>query len=177
MLTRSKGCQMHIREEKPSDIDNIREINSEAFETIAEANLVDALRTSGCTRISLVAETENGLVGHILFTPVDLSGCENNLKMMGLAPMAVKSQFQNKGIGSKLVQEGLKRCQFSGYDAVVVLGHSDYYPRFGFEPAVRFCIKSEYEVPDDVFLIIELKPNTLTGYKGVIKYQDEFNVV
>jgi putative acetyltransferase len=168
---------MHIREEQSPDIDKIREVNSEAFETEAEADLVDALRKSECARISLVAETDNRLVGHILFTPVELDGSENNLRLMGLAPMAVLSHFQNKGIGSKLVKAGLKRCKSLGYDAVVVLGHPNYYPRFGFAPAVKYCIESEYEVPDDVFLIIELAPNVLKGHKGVIRYREEFNDV
>ena len=117
---------MNIREEVASDIDKIWEVNSEAFETEAEANLVNALRNSGCTYLSLVAEIDNKVVGHILFTPVELSGNENKLKLMGLAPMAVFSQYQNKGIGSQLVQAGLEHCQSLGFDAVVVLGHPNY---------------------------------------------------
>ena len=168
---------MNIREEQPSDIKKIREVNSEAFETKAEAKLVNTLRNSGCTYISLVAETETNIVGHILFTPVELSGDVNKLKIMGLAPMAVLSQYQNKGIGSKLVAAGLELCKLKGYDAIVVLGHPNYYPRFGFVPSVEFDIKSEYEVPDDVFMILELVPDALKGHKGIIKYHEEFNNV
>ena len=168
---------MNIREEQPSDIEKIWGVNSDAFETEAEANLVNALRNSGCTYISLVAETENNVVGHILFTPVELTGNENKLKIMGLAPMAVSSKYQNKGTGSKLVKTGLEHCQSLGYDAVVVLGHPNYYPRFGFVPSVKYGIKSEYEVPDDVFMILELTPKALKGHKGVIKYHEEFNNV
>ena len=165
---------MNIREEVPSDIGKIWEVNSEAFETEAEANLVTALRNSGCTYLSLAAETENKVIGHILFTPVELSGNENKLKIMGLAPMAVLSQYQNKGIGSKLVQAGLERCQSLGYDAVVVLGHPNYYPKFDFVPSVKYGIKSEYDVPDEVFMILELTPLSLKGHKGIIKYHDAF---
>ena len=168
---------MNIREETPSDIEEIWGVNSEAFETEAEANLVTALRNSGCTYLSLVAETENKVVGHILFTPVELSGNENKLKIMGLAPMAVLSQYQNKGIGSKLVKAGLERCQSLGYDAVVVLGHPNYYPKFGFVPSIKYSIKSEYEVPDDVFMLVELIPGSLKNHKGVIKYHDAFKSV
>lgn len=169
--------KMNIREEQPADVDEIRKVNSEAFETDAEANLVNALRSSGCAYISLVAETDGNIVGHILFTPVELTENKNNLKIMGLAPMAVLSKFQNKGIGSKLVNSGLEYCKSQGYDAVVVLGHPAYYPRFGFIPSVEYGIKSEYDVPDDVFMILELVPEALKGHKGIIKYHEEFNNV
>ena len=168
---------MNIREEVASDIDKIWKVNSDAFETEAEANLVNALRNSGCTYLSLVAETENKVVGHILFTPVELCGNNNNLRIMGLAPMAVLSKYQNKGIGSKLVQAGLERCRSLGYDAVVVLGHPNYYPNFGFVPSVKYGIKSEYEVPDEVFMILELIPGSLKNHGGVIKYHEAFNSV
>ncbi len=168
---------MIIREEQPSDIEKIWKVNIGAFETIAEANLVNSLRDSGCTFISLVAETETKVVGHILFTQVELSGNKNNLKIIGLAPMAVLSQYQNKGIGSKLVQTGLKRCKSLGYDAVVVLGHPDYYPKFGFVPSVKYGIKSEYDVSDEVFMILELIPGSLKHHEGEIKYHEAFNRV
>jgi len=168
---------MKTREETPPDIKKVWEVNSEAFETEDEATLVNALRSSGCVYLSLVAETENKVVGHILFTPVELSGSKNKLKIMGLAPMAVLSQYQNKGIGSKLVQAGLELCQSLGYDAVVVLGHPDYYPKFGFVPSINYGIKSKYEVPDEAFMILELKPGSLNNHQGVIEYHEEFNNV
>jgi putative acetyltransferase len=168
---------MEIREEQPSDIEKIWKVNSNAFETDAEANLVNALRSSGCTYISLVAEIENNIVGHILFTPVELIGNKNKLKIMGLAPMAVLSTNQNKGIGSKLVKAGLEQCRSHGYIAVVVLGHPNYYPKFGFVPSVKYGIKSEYEVPEEVFMILELIPGSLKNHEGVIKYHEAFNSV
>jgi putative acetyltransferase len=168
---------MEIREEQPSDIEKIWKVNSNAFETDAEANLVNALRSSGCTYISLVAEIENNIVGHILFTPVELIGNNNKLKIMGLAPMAVFSTYQNKGIGSKLVKAGLEQCRSQGYIAVVVLGHPNYYPKFGFVPSVKYGIKSEYEVPDEVFMILELISGSLKNHEGVIKYHEAFNNV
>lgn len=168
---------MNIREELPSDISKIWEVNSEAFETEAEANLVNALRSSGCTYISLVAETEDKVVGHIFFTPVELSGDEDKLKLMGLAPMAILSQYQNKGIGSKLVNAGLEQCRSLGYDAVVVLGHPNYYPKFGFVQSVKYGIKSEYEVPDEVFMILELTPDALKNHRGIIKYHEALSSV
>lgn len=168
---------MIIREEQLDDIEKIWEVNVEAFDTKAEANLVNSLRESGCTFVSLVAETETKVIGHILFTPVELSGNMNKLKIMGLAPMAVLSQHQNKGVGSNLVQTGLERCKSLGYDAVVVLGHPGYYPKFGFVPSIEYGIKSEYNVPDEVFMILELTPGSLKHNEGVIRYHDAFNSV
>lgn len=168
---------MNIREEQLSDIEKIYQVNTEAFETKAEADLVNALRNSGCNYISLVAEIESKIVGHILFTPVELTENKNNLKIMGLAPMAVVSQFQKNGIGSKLVNAGLEICKSQGYEAVVVLGHPAYYPKFGFVPSVNYSIKSEYDVPAGVFMVLELAPEALKGHKGIIKYHEEFNNV
>ena len=168
---------MKIREEEITDAKTIWDINVDAFESEAEANLVNALRKSGCTFISLVAETDNKAVGHILFTPVELTGTKNKLKIIGLAPMAVLRQYQNKSIGSKLVKTGIEHCQSKGYDAVVVLGHPNYYPKFGFVPSVTYGIKSEYEVPDEVFMILELVPNSLKDHQGIIKYHELFNSV
>jgi putative acetyltransferase len=168
---------MVIREEQIKDIEQIWQVNTAAFVTDAEATLVNLLRDSGCTFISMVAETDNKIVGHILFTPVSLTGDKNRLKLMGLAPMAVLPEYQNQGIGSQLVETGLQHCRDSGYDAVVVLGHPNYYPRFGFVPSVNYGIKSEYEVADDVFMIIELVPGSLKNHTGIIRYHDAFNNV
>lgn len=96
---------------------------------------------------------------------------------MGLAPLAVLSQYQNKGIGSKLVKAGLECCQSLGYDAVVVLGHPNYYPKFGFVPSVKYSIKSEYDVPDEVFMLVELTLGSVKNNKGTIKYNDAFKSV
>lgn len=168
---------MNIREERPDDVEEIWQVNAEVFETPAEANLVNSLRDSGCTFVSLVAEIEGKIVGHILFTPVKLSGTGKTLKLMGLAPMSVLKRYQNKGIGSELVKAGLELLKSQGYDAVVVLGHPDYYPRFNFVPSITYDIKSEYDVPDEVFMILELTPGSLNNHKGTIKYQEAFNSV
>ena len=168
---------MIIREEQVSDIEEIWQLNSVTFETDAEANLVNALRLSGCTFISLVAVSDNKIIGHILFTPVELLNDTNNLKLMGLAPMAVLNDFQKKGVGSALVKAGLVHCRLIGVDAAVVLGHSGYYPKFGFVPSVNYGINSEYDVPADVFMVLELKSDSLHGHKGLIKYHDAFNQI
>jgi putative acetyltransferase len=166
---------MRIRSERQKDIQQIRYINVQAFDTEAEANLVEALRNSGISLISLVAEENGELIGHILFSPVTLGNENTSILIAGLAPMAVVPEYQNKGIGSRLIEEGLRRCKEAGYDAVVVLGHPDYYPRFGFVPSVNFGIKSEYDVPDEVFMAQELNEGTLADYSGTVRYHDLFN--
>lgn len=163
-----------IRKEHPGDIPNIWKLNAEAFETEAEANLVDALRKSGVRYISLVYEEKKDLLGHIFFTPVDLVGQGSGMLLMGLAPMAVVPDRQRQGIGTALVKAGIKECVSEDYDAVFVLGHPDYYPRFGFVPSVKYGIRCEFNVPDDVFMVKELKKNILKGKGGTIKYHKAF---
>ncbi len=165
---------MGIRIEQPQDIERIWNINAEAFDTVTEANLVNALRGSGIPYISLVYEENHELVGHIFFSLVELSGDMSGLRIMGLAPMAVASQFRNKGIGSALVKAGIEQCISEGFDAIVVLGHPNYYPKFGFVPSVRYGIKSEYDVPDEAFMVLELKKSSLKEKQGTIKYHAAF---
>ena len=168
---------MIIRPEQRTDHDAVRRINTAAFESPAEANLVDALRTNASPLISLVAEDDAGeIVGHILFSPATLiehPGC----LIMGLAPMAVTPARQRQGIGSALVRAGLKQCEQLGALAIIVLGHPAYYPRFGFAPASRLNIVSDYDVPDDVFLAMELKHGAMSGKSGRIKYHEAFGAL
>src|SRR5215510_8192246 len=168
---------MIVRSEKPEDIPAIRIVNERAFGGAAEADLVDALRRNGKATISLVADDDGRVVGHIIFSPVTIETSERELAGVGLAPMSVIPETQNQRIGSLLVEEGLRRCREGGHPFVVVLGHPDYYPRFGFVPAGSFGIKSEYNVADGVFMVMELRGGALSGCAGVAKYQPEFNEV
>lgn len=165
--------ELNIRAEQGTDRDAIYAVNVAAFETDAEAKLVDALREQAKPIVSLVAELEGLVAGHILFSPVLLSG-DPTLKIMGLAPMAVLPEQQRSGIGSALVRAGLEACKDLGYAAVVVLGHPEYYPRFGFVPSSRYAIDSEYEVPEEVFMVLELEPGSLKGKSGRISYHSAF---
>lgn len=167
---------MLIRAEQPGDWLAVHCVNESAFETHVEVDLVDALRQQASPIVSLVAEREGSVVGHIMFSPVTLSE-HPELKLMGLAPMAVAPGHQRSGIGSALVRAGLDRCKDLGFGAVAVLGHAEYYPRFGFSPASRFGIGCEYDVPDDVFMMLELQPGFLEGASGVIRYHDAFRNV
>jgi putative acetyltransferase len=164
---------MDIRSERITDVAAVRALNRAAFATTTEADLVDALREQAEPVISLVAEDTGSIVGHILFSPVTLSG-HAELKIMGLAPMAVLPAVQRRGIGSALVRVGLERCEQLGVGAVIVLGHAEYYPRFGFMPASRFHIASEYDVPDGVFMALELESDVLREKSGTIRYHAAF---
>jgi len=165
--------RMEIRAEGPADIAGIRAVNRAAFETGVESDLVDALREQAQPIVSLVADAAGSIVGHILFSPVTLSD-HAGLNIMALAPMAVLPAEQRRGVGSALVRAGLERCNEIGCCAVIVLGHAEYYPRFGFVPASRFGIGCEYDVPDEVFMALELEPGALRGRSGTIKYHAAF---
>lgn len=170
---------MLLRAEEDDDHASVYAVNSSAFDTPSEANLVNALREQARPLISIVAEDDGKILGHILFSPVSLSG-NPRLELVGLAPMAVVPEHQRLGIGSALVRGGLKQCrQFRqrGFAGVVVLGHPAYYPRFGFLPASRFGIDSEYGVPDDTFMAMELQSGALNGISGRAKYHPAFDGV
>ena len=167
------ASDLTIRPEGPRDIPSVREVNLSAFPTPAEADLVDALRNTAAATISLVADLGDSVVGHICFSPVTLTNWPE-VKVMGLAPMAVRPGWQRQGIGSTLVAAGVESCRQLGSGAVVVLGHARFYPRFGFVPASRFGIGCEYDVPDDHFMALELQPGILSGKSGTIRYHAAF---
>lgn len=165
---------MHVRAERPADVDAVRELNRAAFDGPDEARIVDALRGTVAPLVSLVAQEQEKIVGHILFSPVTLASGAPVL-VMGLAPMAVLPGHQRSGVGSALVRTGLDACRTLGAGAVVVLGHPTYYPRFGFIPASRFGLTCDYDVPDDVFMALELETGALAGHAGVVRYHRAFS--
>jgi putative acetyltransferase len=167
---------MRIRTEDEADRAAIHAVNRAAFGTSVEANLVDVLRRKAPQFVSLVAEVDDAIVGHIVFSKVWLTG-RDDLSIVGLGPMAVAPDYQRKGIGSALVRAGLTGCKQLGSQAVVVLGHAEYYPRFGFAPAIRYAIRCEYDVPDDVFMVAELESGVLRGVSGVVRYDEAFAAV
>ena len=168
---------VHIRDERPEDRAPVQHVNEAAFGGAGEAELVRALHAAGAARVALVAELEGELVGHILFSDVTLEPSAS-LKLAGLAPMAVLPAHQRNGIGSSLVREGLERLRAKGYDAVVVLGHPAYYPRFGFVPATRFGLRSKFAREpehESAFMALELRPGALSGVSGEVHYRPEFD--
>jgi putative acetyltransferase len=166
-----------IRPERPEDSSGIRQVNEMAFGQSTEADLVERLR-QGCTdSLSLVAEDES-VVGHILFTSVVIESEERRVLGMGLAPMAVLPDRQRQGIGSQLVRRGLDILRERGCPFIVVVGHPEFYPRFGFEPASMRGLASQWEgVPDAAFMVLVLDRDGMAGVSGVAKYREEFNEV
>jgi len=165
-----------IRAEQPEDRAAVRRTNEAAFGGQEEAEIVDMLRDSCGDLLSLVATADEQLVGYILFSPVTIEGVELHPGGMGLAPMAVLPDYQRRGIGSRLVRAGLERLQSSSIPFVVVLGHPDYYPRFGFRPASRYGIQCQWPgVPDTAFMILVLDETALRSVSGVVRYRDEFD--
>ncbi len=166
---------MTIRPERPEDASRIREVHQRAFGQPAEAELVEKLRASGCESLSLVADDDT-VVGHILFTPLVVEGPERRVVGMGLAPMAVLPDRQRQGIGSQLVTLGLEVLRARGCPFVVVVGHPEYYPRFGFEPASKHGLASQWEgMPDAAFMVLVLDVGAMAGATGVARYREEFN--
>ncbi len=167
-----------IRPERPEDFSEIRHVNELAFGQPAEAELVEKLRQACGDALSLVAE-DSAIVGHILFTPVVVEEETGKHRIgMGLAPMAVRPDHQRQGIGSQLVRRGLDILRERGCPFVVVLGHPEYYPRFGFEPASKHGLVSQWEnIPAAAFMIVVFDVHGMTGTSGVAKYRDEFNEV
>ena len=163
-----------IRPETSKDVDSIRYVNEQAFGQITEAAIVDKLRNRNALTISLVATENNEVVGHIAFSPVVIESESSSFKAIALAPMAVLPAYQRKGIGSQLVRAALEECRRLAHETVVVLGHPDYYPRFGFVLAKPKGIACEFEVPDEAWMILELQEGALAGRTGTVKFQPEF---
>ncbi|WP_261132101.1 GNAT family N-acetyltransferase [Bacillus sp. Marseille-Q3570] len=169
-----------IRAEHETDIPKIKEVNVLAFGQENEARLIEGIRNSDAfiPELSLVAVTEDGdVIGHILFSRISIKTAGGSEPTLALAPMAVKPDWQNKGIGSALVQEGLQRCVEAGFDAVIVLGHSKFYPRFGFVRASTKGIHPPFEVPDEAFMVYEAMPGILDGIEGTVQYPEAFSAV
>ena len=161
-----------IRREIDSDASAVRSVHLAAFPGDGEAGLVDALRENGHLPVSIVAEENAGIVGHVAFSPVTVNGLD--VAAVGLAPVALLPEFQKQGIGSELIRAGLAACREAGFRIVVVLGEPDFYRRFGFQPAHLVSLGNEYQVRDE-FMVLELEPGSLNGLSGLVRYSDEFS--
>lgn len=163
-----------IRPETSQGIDLVHHLNQPAFGRRQEADLVDKIRKRGMLTTSLVAVQDGQVIGHIAFSPVVVESEPSNWEATVLGPLAVLPEFQRKGIGSKLVYAGLDECRRLGHIIVVFAGHPEYYPRFGFVPAKARGIDCEIEVPDEAWMIKELKEDALAGRHGKVIFQKEF---
>lgn len=166
---------MTIRFERPEDAAAVRRVNQRAFDQPTEANLVDRLRQECDEALSLVAD-DDGIVGHILFTPVVVESAGRQIVGMGLAPMAVMPERQRQGLGSGLVRRGLEILRERSCPFVVVVGHPEYYPRFGFQPGSAHGLRCQWDgVPDDAFMALILDDEQMQGVSGVARYRREFD--
>ena len=165
---------IEVRDFARGDEDAVEAVVVAAFNNDAEAALVRRLRDTARPLVERVATDAGGVVGYILFTPVTL-GADRDFPALGLAPMAVLPAHQRRGVGSALLHAGLEGCRKLGQRAVFVLGHPDYYPRFGFVPASRYGISSVYKVPDPAFMVLELEPGALAGKAGELYYHPAFD--
>ena len=166
-----------IRPERTEDYAAIHDVNLLAFGQEVEPRLVENLRQSAdfIPELSLVAVEAGRVVGHILFSPLVIETKDGAVPALALAVMAVRPEFQNQGIGSELVRDGLERCRSRGHRIVVVIGHPEYYPRFGFSPARAKGLEVPFPVPDEAFLVLELVRGALDKVSGVVKYPPAFD--
>ncbi len=167
---------IEIREERNEDYDAVQLVNDRAFGTPEEGRIVNTLRKVCRETLSLVAVSGGKIVGHIFFSPAAVDHGGTQVVGMGLAPMAVLPEFQNRGIGSLLVREGLRRIKETDCPFIIVLGHIDYYPRFGFEQASKYGLRCQWEgLPDEAFMVLVLDESVVAGISGVAKYRSEFD--
>lgn len=167
---------MLIRVEIPVDAMGIDRLLRETFPTEAEADLVQKLREDGLLTLGIVATNDMGeVIGYVAFTPVDVN--DEDVQWVGLAPIAVKKEFQNQGIGSQLVYEGLDSLNEFGYGAVVVIGDSHYYSRFGFKPASEHDIRCQWPDLQAHFMICGLENGCLSDHTGRVTYSSHFNAL
>ena len=167
---------MESRPYRPEDAAAVRRVHLKAFGgREEESRLVDLLHAAGADPISLVAAEKPGgrILGHILFSPVDLDGPSATLHLLGLAPIGILPEEHGRGVGSRLIRAGLAACLEAGYDAVVVLGEPDYYSRFGFRRASDRGLGNEY-CADEHFMVAELREGALGGASGTVRYRPEF---
>lgn len=173
---------MIVREERPEDAPGVRRVLERAFGQADEADLVDRIRQAGAATVSLVALSgpadggagPDDIIGHILFSPVTIGDRIPPSPTVGLAPMAVAPPHQRRGVGTALAEAGLAACRDGGIGLVVVLGHPDYYPRFGFRPAHLSGLSCEYDAAPEAFMVLELEDGALEVCAGVVRYLPAF---
>ncbi len=165
---------MLIREETPADLEAIRAVTRLAFQSEDEVGLIDRLREERLVVASLVALERERVVGHILFSTLPVETAQGMVRGASLAPMAVRPDCQRRGIGSALVRRGLDLCRARTVPFVIVLGHPEYYPRFGFDPALTGGLQAPFS--GEAFMALELAPGALQGLSGTVRYPEPFGL-
>jgi putative acetyltransferase len=177
--TKSPLCgPLYIRHEQSSDREQVRKVNEAAFGRSDEADLIDRLRAEGAILLSLVAEyvaePDREIIGHILFSRMMVDTKQGPVAAVSLAPMAVLPRQQGQTVGSQLVRRGLAELRDRGERIVIVLGHKDYYPRFGFSPEKARYLTSPF--PPEAFMALELSDGALAGVHGAVRYSPAFGL-
>jgi predicted N-acetyltransferase YhbS len=164
-----------IRKEEKKDYNDIFDVNRLAFGQEEESRLVNRIRNGSnfIPDLSLVAEKDGKIIGHILFSRIKIKG-NSIFECLALAPMAIVPEFQKKGVGSQLIEAGISKAKELNYKSIIVLGHKNYYPRFGFKKASKYNIKCPFEVPEEAFMVLELSKNALKDKAGTVIYPPEF---
>lgn len=170
-----------IRQEKETDYKFSEKIVEESFRNEEYSDhkehfLIEKLRRSNAfiPELSLVAEINKEIIGYIMLTRIFIENDHSRHVSLALAPVAILPEYQNRGIGSKLINESLKIAKELGFESVIVLGHDKYYPRFGFKPTSSFGIKAPFDIPNEMFMAVELRDDSLAGVKGTVIYSKEF---
>ena len=173
-----------IRREEKKDHQQVFQLTEEAFRGMEHSDhqeqfLVEKLRRSEAfiPELSLVAENENGrIAGHILFSKLKIINGAESFESLALAPVSVKPEFQNQGIGAKLILQGHHIAKELGYKSVILIGHENYYPRFGYKKTSNFGISFPFDIPEENGMAVELVKDGLKNKKGVVKYPQEFGI-
>jgi putative acetyltransferase len=165
---------MKMREETPSDWSEIDELLYDAFGGNYEAKLVARLRSDDLIIVALVAEADRRIVGHIVLSWLETQMDGRVIRAAALAPMAVRSDHQRRGIGSGLVTTAIERGKQAGVEAIIVLGHPSYYPRFGFSAELARKLTSPFA--GSAFMALELSPGALSGVQGSVTYPRAFGL-
>jgi len=163
-----------IRPEAAPDHSMIRQVNEAAFGCADEANLVEALRAEGVVMLSVVADLDRLIVGHILFSRMSIETLTEVVEAVALAPMAVLPRYQRQGIGGRLIRYGLDTLHGLGERIVIVVGHPSYYPRFGFSTEQTRSLESPF--PPEAFMALELSPGALDRIRGRVRYPPPFGL-
>ena len=163
-----------VREEQPGDRPQVRKVHEAAFGRRDEADLVDSLWQEGVVLLSLVAEMDGQIVGHILFSRMTVETGQGPVAAVSLAPMAVLPDHQRRQIGSQLVCRGLAELRERGERIVIVLGHKEYYPRFGFTPEKARLLASPFS--RESFMALELSDGALASVQGAVRYPSAFGL-
>lgn len=169
--------KLSVRPETSEDHEAIRDVNMRAFGRPVEALIVERVRSTSAflPELSLVAEQDGRIVGHVLFSEAVIEGVAERWTVLALGPVAVIPERQRQGVGSLMIETGLKWSAELGYRAVLLIGHPGYYPRFGFVPAKAHEIEPRFSVPDDVFMVRLLRLDGLEGVQGAFAFPPAFD--